>query len=144
MSLWGGIAKKLGLSWLGRQAKTARQKGSPMFKLLDGKKSLIVALGVLVSGLAQLATGHELRPMLEALLKAVGWEDQLATGLAAFAGLIVPTLWAAWAALDKIVKAWRQYRAGATPAETLTDVGHVKLAIAEGVIPRVPIDSGNA
>jgi hypothetical protein len=52
--------------------------------------------------------------------------------------LKVPLLSAIWASIDKGIKARQQYKRGGTPGEVLTDIGHVKLGIAEGVIPRVP------
>lgn len=108
-------------------------------KFLDGKKNLIVALGVVIAGLVHIATGQDIGPILYSVFASLGWSDELSSKLAAFATAIIPLLWASWASLDKIIKAYKQYRAGATPTETLTDVGSVKLAIAEGVIPIVPI-----
>lgn len=106
---------------------------------LDGKKNWIVSIGVLLAGLYHLATGRDVYSSMVLLFTFFGWNEELGSGLAQFATIAAPLIFAAWGSIDKLIKGWKEYRAGARPGEVFTDVGAVKKAIADGVIPSVSI-----
>jgi hypothetical protein len=103
-------------------------------KFLSGKKSWIVALGVVVAGIIHLATGHDIGPLMEAWFRSMGWGEELSSGLSTFATALVPVLFATWASVDKLRKSWAEYKAGASIEEVGGLEAGVKLAIAKGVV----------
>lgn len=130
-----GIVKWVGLRWLGRKVSSLRKGGSVMMKLLDGNKRLILVLGFVITSLYSLATGDDVRPLVESVLKGIGWTDgDTIANASGVATLIAPLVWAIWASVSALWKMWKQHKAGASVTQLNSPEGIVKLAVAEGVV----------
>lgn len=130
------VGLKLALGRLRAWADTGRRTGSETMKALDGWKCLIVTVGFIASAVYTLATGHDLSGLIGGAATAMGWGD-LAQRAQMFAGIVAPLVLALWAAGSRLVKAVRQYRAGATATEMLSTEGYVKQAVADGTMERM-------
>ena len=137
MKLLDKLAQKLALRWLKSKADKARKEGSEMLKLLDGWKSVIVMLGFIAASVSALVTGQDLGALLTPAFQALGWgaPDDVARAKA-LSTVVAPMLLAMWAAGGQLLKALKQYRAGAKPTEILSTPGYVKRAQVEaGLVP---------
>jgi hypothetical protein len=132
VSLLDKAAKKLALRWLKRKVDGARKEGSGVMRAADGWKSLIVVIGFIGATVVSLYTGQPIGDLLGGVLNALGWSDPDTVAKAkGLATVVAPLLLAIWAASSKLLKAVRQYGAGARGSELLSDEGHVKLVADE-------------
>jgi hypothetical protein len=129
------IVQALALRWLKGKADSARKGGSTVFKALDGNNRLIVVIGFILAGLYTLATGHDVRPMVESILRAMNWSNpDLISEASKLATQIVPLLYAMGAAGWALWKMWKQRQAGASLAEINGPIGVLKAAAADGTL----------
>ena len=137
MSVFDKLAQKLALRLLKGKVDKARKEGNGLMKAIDGWKSVIVVLGFIVASLVALVTGQDVGMLLTPVFQAMGWAqpEDLSTAKM-FATVVAPLLLAIWAASSRLLKAWKQYRAGAKPSELLATEGYVKQARAEGLLPK--------
>jgi hypothetical protein len=135
VGLRDAIVRKLAAAWIKGKVGAMRKSDSKTMAVLDGNQGPILAFGFVISGLVALATGYDMAPLLDMLLRAIGWTDgDLIESAKALATKIVPTLWSVWI-MVVAVKNWRaQRRAGATVAELGSTTGVVKQALAAGSI----------
>jgi len=133
MKLVDKAVRALALRWLASKVRKMRQGGNAVLKLLDGWKSFLVVVGFIGATLYALVTGHDVGGLVQAFFGAIGWADaDLIERARVFATVIAPLLLAIWAAGSRLLKAWHQYRAGATPAELLSSAGYIKAALSAG------------
>lgn len=132
MKLIDKAAHALALRWVAGRVRRARKEGTSTMRLLDGWKTAISAAAWVAVAAYASASGVDARPILEALLKALGWPATPSAVDLAWYAMLANTLLALWGIVSKFVKAWRQYKAGATPTELLSTEGYVKLAIDRG------------
>jgi hypothetical protein len=101
-------------------------------KFLNGNKNRITNLIYLIVSLIALASGADYHQIANGLLAALGWQQD--AGAAASMAVLASQLWAAWAFVDSLGKAYRQRKAGATLAEINTPTGVIKEGVANGTI----------
>lgn len=136
------IVRALALRWLRGKVNDKEGALGKALKLLDGWKLMIgVVLLFAVAVYDQMQNGHA-GDLLGAVLTILGWmpaADWLTQiKEAAPAGVILVGF------LARLVKAWRQARAGATATELLTTEGYVKQSIAEKGTAQTLSDAGVA
>ena len=138
MGLTDKMVQWFALRWIKEKAGASRKEGGIM-KFLDGWKSLILVLGFVAAGLYGLATGSDVTMLVKGVFGAIGWDAASIKVGTELATVIVPLLWAIWAAGSKLYKVYKQVKAGASPSELLSDEGHVKAllkdpAVADAII----------
>ena len=127
------LIRSVAFGWLKRRIDALRKGGSPMLRLLDGNKRLVLVLGFIISGFVALLTGQDVSQWLDLILRAIGWQDADIIGAAKeTATVIVPMIWAIWAGAHGLWKMWKQHRAGATASEIGSPAGVVKAAVKDG------------
>lgn len=102
-------------------------------KILDGWRTWLSAvgwIGVLIYGTA---TGHDVRPIAEAIAKAVGVTSPTATDWM-FYFVAANSALALWGICGKAYKGWKQWRAGASLSQLESPQGVIRLAIADGTL----------
>jgi hypothetical protein len=128
------------LRWLKGKAGESRKEGGIM-KFLDGWKSLILVLGFIAAGIYGLATGSDVTMLVKGVFGALGWDGTSINGATTIATVVVPLLWALWAAGSKLYKVYKQLKAGAKPSELLSDEGHIKAFLKDPAFAESVIDS---
>jgi len=118
------LMKALALRALRQKFTQMRQGGSAVTKLLDGNKSWLTGIVYVGALLYALVSGHDIMPLVNAGLDAMGIG---APGMreAAIIAICAHSALAVWGAVSGTIKRVKQWKAGAT----LTEVGS-----AEGVI----------
>lgn len=102
-------------------------------RVLDGWKSFVVVIGVIVSNGVFLATGYDMRDLVLNLFLALHWSSPALIEFAQRWGLVVvPLVFALIAAYSRLKKAHAQSKAGATAGELLGPAGYVKAALQDG------------
>ena len=106
-----------------------------MPKMIDGWKSLIVVLGVIITNAIALFSGYDMTDLMAKSFEEAGWADQDLLAWAQKISLIVaPLIVAIIAAWSRVRKAIEQRKAGATASELLGPIGYVKAAAKDGTL----------
>lgn len=135
MKLMDRAVRSLALHWLKRRVDKARKEGSVMLRAIDGWKSFIVVMGFIATTIYGLIAGHDVSSLVQSILGALGWADaDLIERAKVLATVVAPLLIAIWAAGSRLLKAVRQWRAGASASELLSTQGYVKQALDDGTL----------